>query len=692
MPRYGIYATDGKHVQGELGQYSNLAAQLAEGSAALYIESDHEKVIFGSAVDVQKEGRRRDMLIVIMEYPLTSPHRNAVHNFLLDVCKELADANYRILGAGGEESFFQPIYSKHQEFSSRSISAENGEQSGCQPGGDAVIPYLIGRLIAQKPGYATAKQMACSINLISEIFEIMHPILHLGYRFAVGRYVINRSDPFDLCVLPEKPRDQDVADLDSGIIDDPERSLYTKIGKVLANEQIQAVLYKSYRNRSTPLSKEKLFTEINTGIRRQMTPSQRFEHQNTLERIESPLKFEILVEDAVYVALSDSNTRYLEGYFLSAFNIEDFEKCLYKLPAEDFLRFFNIARPVLLRLDDKTGGNILRRLSSYARELQQVEEELKGRYDPTPKSVQREADRRGGVSDTPGSQPARKELHEHNDPVPKHLQRRIDHHVTMSSQPGKKSKSKPRRLFPIRWILFSLAAVAVIGIAALLVGALGNLSENDQPTPSPPTIFGASATVSPEETPVPSVVVTPMADTTPATPTPEETPAPSVAVTPIINTTPATSTPEETNPVFRLPSDDKRVELFVDGLSPSTWVKEMKIKSYDEGKVPENVLSSDRYPEDLRWTLYSEYYVIEPLKQPFGAEARLVFLLNDTQFELLNKTQPKQLVVRHTNGPEFLWPEEVPMIEDRNVTISITETGIYALFIENATDNASKSG
>ena len=94
-----------------------------------------------------------------------------------------------------------------------------------------------------------------------------------------------------------------------------------------------------------------------------MTASQRLEHQSTLERIGSPLKFEISIEDAIHATLYDGNARHLERYFSRPFNIGDFEKCAYKLPAEDLLRFFNIAKPVLLRLDDDTGRNIMSRLS-----------------------------------------------------------------------------------------------------------------------------------------------------------------------------------------------------------------------------------------------------------------------------------------------------------------------------------------
>ncbi len=661
--QYGIYAPDGKYIQGGLSRYNDLAARLAEGTIGLYVESNPEKIIFGSAVNVQKP-QRQDMLIVIVEYLLTSPHAATAKDFFMHVRKELTDAGYIILGVGGNESFFQSFESDSLE---------------CQPNIDAPTQYLVGRLIAQKQAIATTNQLVCAVSLASRVLEIIDPVIHLEYRIAVGRNVISQKNPFDLCILPVKPYDQNFADIDSGTIEDPDQSFYQHFGSVLENKNIQNVL-RSYQ--SCISSKGVLFEQINKSVLKKKNPDQRVTHLNTLERLKLSLPSEISIEDAVHAALYNRDTRYLECCFSDAFNIEDFEKCVYGLPAEKFRQFFDIAKPVLLKLDSSTGINILRQLSSYVGGLQRVEKELKDRYDPVPEWMPR-ADRRDDVSGTPGFQPTGKELQEQNVQVKGYAQQKVEYRVAEGYPSGKISKPKP--WWKPSHTLQMLTIIMIVVVLAMAVylwffpSILESISGNNQPTPSPSPGFVALATPSPEGTPTQLVPDTPAIDSPSPTPPPEETPTQQVSDAPPIDSTLPTPSPEEMKLICK--SEDGKVELFVDGLSPSrAAINEIKITSYvDDHEIPSLTNNSP-------WVPYGSYYVIEPWPRElsFSSKAQLVFVTNDTH--------PERFFVGYTMGIPYIWSKEAPTVENQNVTLSIDRTGIYALFTKNMSNNIAELG
>ncbi|MDN7026019.1 hypothetical protein FGU65_14190 [Methanoculleus sp. FWC-SCC1] len=582
-PQHGMYAPDGKYIQGELKQYGDLAALLAEGSVALYAESDRDKMIFGSAVNVQKAGQRQDMLIVIVEYPLRSFGSSAVREFFRTVRTVTADAKYTILSIGNDASFFRSIDSDDWECSASSLSAGRSTIPSRQPNDDGILQYLVGRIVAQKPAYATTKRMACSASLVSRILESMQPILYLGYRFAVGRDIVDRKNPFDLWVLPIKPFGQKVADLDSGIIDVPEKSFYQRSGEmaVLVNKELQ-----STRNRPSISSKEEYHREISVAVRRKMNSTQRVEYHRALERENIPLKIKISIDDAVRTTVESADRSYLERYLSSAFDIGDFERCVYKLPAEEFLRFFKTAKPVLVKLDESTKRSILQRLSSYAKELQDVERDIRGRYEVTPRNGVYAAP----ITDNPHAVPI--QPNSGKDPSPNPHSNDFD------------STLKIKKLLPI----IAIAGLVIVGIVAAISFGL------------PTSILGAAS--------------------------------------------------EGSQQVSHI-SDDGGAELLINGSSlPDGVADTVRLRIYSEGEFG-----------DPAWTTYNDkYYAIEPENLAFPPEAKLVFILNESQ--------PEQLFVGHTTDLSYSWLRVDSEIEGQNVTIHIRESGMYALFLENMDGNS----
>ncbi len=64
---FGIYTTDGERLSGNLYDESitGLAERLDESTASLFIRTAGETVYLGTAINVQKQGRRPDTLIYI---------------------------------------------------------------------------------------------------------------------------------------------------------------------------------------------------------------------------------------------------------------------------------------------------------------------------------------------------------------------------------------------------------------------------------------------------------------------------------------------------------------------------------------------------------------------------------------------------------------------------------------------------
>lgn len=360
--KYGLYEPDGKHYSGELDRYHDRAVLLAEGKVGFYAESDQDRIILGSAIDVQKRGKRQDLLIYFMECPLESFHGNIIRDFYRNAVASLQDAGYEVLNIWGDETFVSSLDTLDLGYSGLSVP---------------VLSYLSGKIIAQKPSYAFTNDFKRAVSLVSGALELMQPVLFLGYRCAVGRDAIDRENPPDLSVLPMKPYNQHAANLDSGQIDDSDASTYQRFGKVLIDKRSAL-----FENRQRIGTKQNLLYVVENTIQRGLTPSRRLDHYSRLDELNIPRTSSYTIEDAVTGVIEKSNTAYLERYLSSNFDQRAFNTYVYALPAQQFLAFFTKAQSTLLNVDTTVGKKISNDLSQHVAQLQTIAQRLKEKHDP----------------------------------------------------------------------------------------------------------------------------------------------------------------------------------------------------------------------------------------------------------------------------------------------------------------------
>lgn len=559
--KYGLYEPDGKHYSGELDRYHDRAVLLAEGKVGFYAESDQNRIILGSAIDVQKKGKRQDLLIFFMECPLESFHVSAIRDFYRNAVASLRDAGYEVLNIWGDETFVSSLDTLDLGYSN---------QSG------PVLSYISGKIIAQKPSYAFTNDFKRAVSLVSGALEIMQPVLFLGYRCAVGRDAIDRENPPDLSVLPMKPYNQHAANLDSGEIDDKDSSTYQRFGKVLIDKR--SALFEKRQRIGT---KQNLLYVVENTIGRGLTPSKRLDHYSRLDELNIPRISSDDVEDAVTAVIEKNNTAYLERYLSGNFNQRDFQKYVYALPAWQFLDFFTKAKPALLKMKTADGKRISNDLSNHARQLQTVANQLKEKHDPeiAPRKPDKDSlmdeksNRRGGFAGE-----------------------------------------------------FNLRKILLIGGIIGLIIAIGVAV-----TMFAPGIFGGGG---PTDGTVPGLK--------------------------------SDAGPEEP---ITVPSDDGRVILIYSNDSvPINGAGPLKIV-HTEG-VP-NIGNDEWFDYD------DSYYTIEPDVR-FDPPAELIFTVDDRN--------PDLIYVGHKSCSALNWTREDPSIDGQNLALTIDESGMYALFLENVTD------
>ncbi|TAJ45797.1 hypothetical protein [Methanofollis fontis] len=559
--KYGLYEPDGKHYSGELNRYHDRAVLLAAGRVGFYFESDRDRIILGSAIDVQKKGKRQDLHIYFMECQIESFQVSVIRDFYLNAVASLRDAGYEVLNIWGDERFVSSL---------DTLTLGYSGQSG------PVLSYLSGKIVAQKPSYAFTKDFKRAMSLVSGVLEVMQPILFLGYRCAVGRDAIDRENPPDLSVLPMKPYNQHAANLDSGQIDDTDASTYQRFGKVLIDNR--SSLFGKEQRIGT---KQKLLNAIEDTIRRGLTPSKRLDHYSRLDELNIPRTSSNTIEDAVTAVIEKNNTAYLERYLSGNFNQRDFQKYVYELPALQFLDFFTKAKETLLKMKTADGKKISNNLSNHARQLQTVANQLKEKHDPeiAPRKPDKDSlmdeksNRRGGFAGE-----------------------------------------------------FNLKKILLIGGIIGLIIAIGVAV-----TMFAPGIFGGDG---PTDGTVPGLK--------------------------------SEAGPEEP---ITVPSDDGRVRLIYSNDSVSI-----------NGAGPLKIVHTEGVPKigNGEWFNYDDsYYTIEPDVR-FDPPAELIFTVDDRN--------PDQIYIGHKSCSALNWTREDPSIDGQDLTLTIHESGMYALFLENVTD------
>ena len=110
---YGIFTTDGGNVAGSLhDEYAlHLAERLDESTASLYISTKNGVLLLGTAVNVQKHGRRPDTFIYLEKTGLESdlPPKidlSYIHAFYGRVERRLSEIEYGVRDIASDVDFF----------------------------------------------------------------------------------------------------------------------------------------------------------------------------------------------------------------------------------------------------------------------------------------------------------------------------------------------------------------------------------------------------------------------------------------------------------------------------------------------------------------------------------------------------------------------------------------------------------
>jgi len=182
---YGIFTTDGETVAGTLhDEYAvRLAERLDESTASLYVSTTNGVFLLGTAVNVQKSGRRPDTVIYLEKYgwnhaPLPEIDLAFIRDFYRRVRARLSASDYVVRDATSGDVF-------PAEPNTRTITA--------LPGTDAV-DYTIGRLLLGKEVVCVGADRTKSVGFVVAVTERLHSLLSPGFTIVVAKRTFRGAD------------------------------------------------------------------------------------------------------------------------------------------------------------------------------------------------------------------------------------------------------------------------------------------------------------------------------------------------------------------------------------------------------------------------------------------------------------------------------------------------------------------
>ncbi len=236
---YGIFTTDGETVAGTLNdEYAlRLAERLDESTASLYISTKNGVFLLGTAVNVQKKGRRPDTFIYLEKVGWTRElppgiDLGFIHAFYGRIERRLADIEYEVRDLASDADFFNE---RHKKVVTGLLSSRTAD-------------YSVGRLLMGKEVVCVSGNLSKSVDFVVAVTEKLHSFLTAGFTFVVAKRFFRDAD----LLVTEKHTGSVNVDLDSEQTNDPKWSnLYTSIGVFALNPAIQQKL-------SGELSRKKL--------------------------------------------------------------------------------------------------------------------------------------------------------------------------------------------------------------------------------------------------------------------------------------------------------------------------------------------------------------------------------------------------------------------------------------------------
>ncbi|MBN2733815.1 MAG: hypothetical protein JXQ82_03025 [Methanomicrobiaceae archaeon] len=291
---YGIYTTDGETVAGTLhDDYAvNLAERLDESTASLYISTKNGVLLLGTAVNVQKKGRRPDTFIYLekSEFLRELPPRIDllyIHEFYGRVQKRLSNIEYEVRDLASDNEFFD-------ERNQRMTSGLSGSETA---------DYAVGRLLLSKEVVCVSDDLSKSVDFVVAVSEKLLSYISAGFTIVVAKRTFHDAD----LLVTEKYSGKVHIDLNTEITEDPKwKDIYRSIGIFARNPavrqkismeatrpKIEKRLVSEFKNhKNFPASKLRLFEDFLTEekIGTSPEPAEVFSHSAYEARAKSGMK------------------------------------------------------------------------------------------------------------------------------------------------------------------------------------------------------------------------------------------------------------------------------------------------------------------------------------------------------------------------------------------------------------------
>ena len=182
---YGIFTTDGGNVAGSLhDEYAlHLAERLDESTASLYISTKNGVLLLGTAVNVQKHGRRPDTFIYLEKTGLESdlPPKidlSYIHAFYGRVERRLSEIEYGVRDIASDVDFFNERKKK--------------VVTGLMSSGAA--NYSVGRMLLGKEVVCVSGNLSMSVDFVAAVTEKIYPFLSPGFTIVVAKRTFRDAD------------------------------------------------------------------------------------------------------------------------------------------------------------------------------------------------------------------------------------------------------------------------------------------------------------------------------------------------------------------------------------------------------------------------------------------------------------------------------------------------------------------
>lgn len=181
---YGIFTTDGEIVSGSLtDEYAvNLAEMLDESTASLYISTRNGALLMGTAVNVQKKGRRPDTVIYLEKsgYDAYLSHIDLsyVQDFYARVRRTLEQNDYEVRNLASDDNFFDE---RNMRLTSKMSDIGTAD-------------YAIGRLLLGKNVLAVSDNLSKSVDYAVLVAGKLKTYLSAGFTIVVAKRTFRDAD------------------------------------------------------------------------------------------------------------------------------------------------------------------------------------------------------------------------------------------------------------------------------------------------------------------------------------------------------------------------------------------------------------------------------------------------------------------------------------------------------------------